>query len=192
MRKRCSTPRRLPSRTRVIHDHVEQMITVRLFDTASSSQAGAGAAVRLLPPDTSGRHPPGAHRQAPLLHVQARLRSCQGAASSGCFCSTAHCRQHRQADKQGRCLTPEVLPYGGLSRCRVYYDATERPEEAWAEASDGSCRWRQTGSEVKVIALRVGAVFSSASHTLASCAHSKSHCSGDGWNREMHYTYQGM
>ena len=39
--------------------------------------------------------------------------------------------------------------------CRVYYDASERPEEVWAEHSDGSCRWRQTGSEVKVIALKV-------------------------------------
>ncbi len=27
--------------------------------------------------------------------------------------------------------------------------------QVWAEMADGSCRWRQTGSEVKVIALRV-------------------------------------
>jgi hypothetical protein len=80
---------------------------------------------------------------------------------------------------------------------RVYYDATEKPEEVgamqhlagmqqrqqrvacgmrpntvvvprhpaapllprclqvWAELADGSCRWRQTGGEVKVLALRV-------------------------------------
>ena len=29
--------------------------------------------------------------------------------------------------------------------------------QAWAEMADGSCRWRQTGSEVKVIALKVPA-----------------------------------
>jgi hypothetical protein len=40
---------------------------------------------------------------------------------------------------------------------RVYYDAGEKPEEVWAELADGSCRWRQTGSEVKVLVLRVPA-----------------------------------
>lgn len=43
---------------------------------------------------------------------------------------------------------------------RVYYDAAERPEEVWAQHSDGSCRWRQTGSELKVIALKVAAAVS--------------------------------
>ena len=38
---------------------------------------------------------------------------------------------------------------------RVYYDASERPEETWVEIADGSCRWRQTGGEVKVLALKV-------------------------------------
>lgn len=38
---------------------------------------------------------------------------------------------------------------------RVYYDATEKPQEVWAELADGSCRWRQTGSEIRVQALRV-------------------------------------
>ena len=38
---------------------------------------------------------------------------------------------------------------------RVYYAAHERPEEVWAELLDGSCRWRQSASEVAVIALRV-------------------------------------
>ena len=38
---------------------------------------------------------------------------------------------------------------------RVYYAARERPEEVWAEMMDGSCRWRQSASEVAVIALRV-------------------------------------
>ena len=40
---------------------------------------------------------------------------------------------------------------------RVFYDASERPEELWAQLADGSCRWRQSGSEVKVVALRVSA-----------------------------------
>lgn len=38
---------------------------------------------------------------------------------------------------------------------RVYYDAAARQEEVWAETSDGACRWRQTGGEVKLIALKV-------------------------------------
>ena len=40
---------------------------------------------------------------------------------------------------------------------RVFYDAAERPEELWAQLADGSCRWRQSGSEIKVVALRVRA-----------------------------------
>ncbi|KAK9866397.1 hypothetical protein WJX84_007801 [Apatococcus fuscideae] len=40
---------------------------------------------------------------------------------------------------------------------RVYYDATEKPEEVWTEVADGSCRWRQSGSEIKVICLKVPA-----------------------------------
>ncbi|KAL4859604.1 Serine/threonine-protein phosphatase T [Chlorella vulgaris] len=38
---------------------------------------------------------------------------------------------------------------------RVYYNPTEKPEEVWTELMDGSCRWRQTGGEVKVLALKV-------------------------------------
>ena len=41
---------------------------------------------------------------------------------------------------------------------RVYYEAGERPREVWTELIDGCCRWRQTGSEVKVIALQVKAL----------------------------------
>ena len=37
---------------------------------------------------------------------------------------------------------------------RVYYSRAERPAEVWAEHADGGCRWRQTGCEVKVIALK--------------------------------------
>ena len=39
--------------------------------------------------------------------------------------------------------------------CRVYYSSSEKPEEVWAELADGSCRWRQTGSEIKIICLKV-------------------------------------
>lgn len=38
---------------------------------------------------------------------------------------------------------------------RVFYEARERTEEVWAGMLDGSCRWRQSASEVGVIALRV-------------------------------------
>ena len=66
-----------------------------------------------------------------------------------------------------------ALPYGGYSlvgthgeaverrdkhpfcMSRVFYAAADKPPEVWAEMADGSCRWRQTGSEVKVIALQV-------------------------------------
>ena len=39
--------------------------------------------------------------------------------------------------------------------CRVYYSSSEKPEEVWAQLADGSCRWRQTGSEIKIICLKV-------------------------------------
>jgi hypothetical protein len=38
---------------------------------------------------------------------------------------------------------------------RVYYDASEKPEEVWVELADGSCRWRQTAGEIRIIALKV-------------------------------------
>lgn len=39
---------------------------------------------------------------------------------------------------------------------RVYYDRSEMEStETWVELADGSCRWRQSGSEIKIIALRV-------------------------------------
>jgi hypothetical protein len=40
---------------------------------------------------------------------------------------------------------------------RVFYASRERPEEVWAEMLDGSCRWRQSASEVSIIAMRVPA-----------------------------------
>ncbi len=40
---------------------------------------------------------------------------------------------------------------------RVYYDASEKPEEVWVELADGSCRWRQTAGEIRIIALKVPA-----------------------------------
>ncbi len=50
---------------------------------------------------------------------------------------------------------PERVNKHPFCMSRVFYDAAERPEERWAQLTDGSCRWRQSGSEVKVIALRV-------------------------------------
>ena len=47
------------------------------------------------------------------------------------------------------------MEFKALSPCRIYYDGKEKPEEVWAELADGSCRWRQTGSEIKVICLKV-------------------------------------
>ncbi len=47
---------------------------------------------------------------------------------------------------------PEKHPF---CMSRVFYDGVGRPEEAWTQLADGSCRWRQTGSEVKIIALKV-------------------------------------
>ena len=38
---------------------------------------------------------------------------------------------------------------------RVYYSRDERPDEVWAEDTAGSFRWRQSSSEVKIIALKV-------------------------------------
>ena len=74
---------------------------------------------------------------------------------------------------QARPQTQLALPYGSyclvraageaversdkhpFCMARVFYSSAERPQEVWAEMADGSCRWRQTGSEIKVIALRV-------------------------------------
>lgn len=62
-------------------------------------------------------------------------------------------RMYRLVRGDGGALErPEKHPF---CMSRVFYDGVERPEEAWAQLADGSCRWRQTGSEVKVIALKV-------------------------------------
>lgn len=39
---------------------------------------------------------------------------------------------------------------------RVYYNKEERPPEVWAEDAEHTYRWRQTGGEIKLIALKVG------------------------------------
>ena len=38
---------------------------------------------------------------------------------------------------------------------RVYYSGSETAHKVWAEIADGSCRWRQSGSEIKLMALQV-------------------------------------
>lgn len=41
---------------------------------------------------------------------------------------------------------------------RIFYTSRDLPQkEVWAEMRDGSCRWRQSASEVKVAVLRVPA-----------------------------------
>ena len=49
----------------------------------------------------------------------------------------------KRSDKHAFCMS------------RVYYDRTEIQAEVWVEIADGSCRWRQSGSEIKIIALKV-------------------------------------
>lgn len=84
--------------------------------------------------------------------------------------------QHAAAEKQlvpARPAKPIDLPYASyrlvradgrlvervnkhpFQLSRVYYKACERPEEVWAGLRDGTCRWRQSASEVAIIALRV-------------------------------------
>lgn len=75
-----------------------------------------------------------------------------------------------------------LLKTRSLFRCRVYYDAAERPEEVWAETSDGACRWRQTGSEVKIIALKVRRqrlAFALAGCGISSCSHEQPRVAGN-------------
>lgn len=38
---------------------------------------------------------------------------------------------------------------------RVLYTSQEVGSEVWVEMSDGTCRWRQSSSEVKVMVLKV-------------------------------------
>lgn len=59
-----------------------------------------------------------------------------------------------------RLVTAEGLPAERVDKhpfcmSRVYYSAAECPGDTWVEVADGSCRWRQTGSEVRVLALKV-------------------------------------
>lgn len=65
-------------------------------------------------------------------------------------------RMYRLVAADGTALErPEKHPF---CMSRVFYNGVDRPgPEAWAELADGSCRWRQTGSEVKVVALKVRA-----------------------------------
>ena len=53
---------------------------------------------------------------------------------------------------------------------RVYYSKAERPDEVWAEDSDGCYRWRQTSSEIKIIALKVTVLPSIQQQLRISCS----------------------
>lgn len=61
-------------------------------------------------------------------------------------------KSYKLVTSDGRGL--ERLDKHPFCMSRVYYDAREKPAEVWAEDISGSYRWRQTGSEVKVIALK--------------------------------------
>ena len=61
-------------------------------------------------------------------------------------------QSYRLVDADG--VPQERIDKHPFCMSRVYYDAAEKPREVWAEHADGSCRWRQTGSEVKIIALK--------------------------------------
>ena len=47
-----------------------------------------------------------------------------------------------------------IMQFGGRPLGSAF-DVADRGEEVWAEVSDGSCRWRQTASEVTLQCLRV-------------------------------------
>lgn len=61
-------------------------------------------------------------------------------------------------------LSPLAHPVGGwvlggrvgAGGAQSHHQLLSIPQ-VWAEMADGSCRWRQTGGEVKVLALRVPA-----------------------------------
>ncbi|DBA65944.1 TPA: hypothetical protein ACH3X2_002968 [Trebouxia sp. C0005] len=50
---------------------------------------------------------------------------------------------------------PERTKKHPFCMSRVHYSAADRGEEVWAEVGDGSCRWRQTASEVTLLCLGV-------------------------------------
>jgi len=62
-------------------------------------------------------------------------------------------KQYRLVTSEGRGV--ERQDKHPFCMSRVYYSKAERPEEVWAQDSDSCYRWRQTSSELKVIALKV-------------------------------------
>jgi hypothetical protein len=64
-------------------------------------------------------------------------------------------------------VTPNGKPFEGpqagmpkhpFGLSRVYYDSKELPcsrRQAWCQMSDGSCRWRQSSSEIQLRVLQV-------------------------------------
>ena len=65
-------------------------------------------------------------------------------------------KQYRLVTSEGRGV--ERQDKHPFCMSRVYYSKAERPDEVWAEDSDGCYRWRQTSSEIKIIALKVTAL----------------------------------
>jgi hypothetical protein len=62
-------------------------------------------------------------------------------------------KQYRLVTSEGRGV--ERQDKHPFCMSRVYYNKSERPEEVWAEDSDRTYRWRQTSSEIKIVALKV-------------------------------------
>jgi tetratricopeptide (TPR) repeat protein len=62
-------------------------------------------------------------------------------------------KEYKLVDVEGNFIAR--APKHAFCMSRVHYDRSEIQSETWVEIGDGSCRWRQTGSEIKVIVLGV-------------------------------------
>ena len=86
------------------------------------------------------------------LDASLALRTCTDVVHAACLAAE---QSPLGAAPRQRCVPEWRSRHAPSQPCRVYYDGKEKPEEVWAELADGSCRWRQTGSEIKVICLKV-------------------------------------
>ena len=62
-------------------------------------------------------------------------------------------KEYKLVDAEGNPIAR--APKHAFCMSRVHYDRSEIQSETWVEVGGGSCRWRQTGSEIKVIVLGV-------------------------------------
>ena len=92
---------------------------------------------------------PGNRRRTPAAPVQAVIK----AAKPELQLSLPY-KDYKLVDSVGRPV--ERGQRHAFCMSRVYYDRSEMEStETWVELADGSCRWRQSGSEIKIIALGV-------------------------------------